>query len=101
MKQLVVTLGSLALFGVLLAQGQAPRKMTAVPVTETKMKQADLLKSSDPKLAANKKLASRPTSRRCPAASSRFPRRFRGWSRLRPKAIWYRWPSCANTTIRC
>lgn len=34
-----------------------PRKMTALPVVGYARDQADLLKSSDPKLAANKKLA--------------------------------------------
>jgi predicted SnoaL-like aldol condensation-catalyzing enzyme len=39
------------------AQTPAPRQMTAVRVTGYAGDQADLLKSSDPKLAANKKLA--------------------------------------------
>jgi predicted SnoaL-like aldol condensation-catalyzing enzyme len=39
------------------AQTPAPRAMTAVRVTGYAGSQADLLKSSDPKLAANKKLA--------------------------------------------
>jgi predicted SnoaL-like aldol condensation-catalyzing enzyme len=38
-------------------KGPPPRKMTALPVVEYAGDQADLLKSRDPKLAANKKLA--------------------------------------------